>query len=106
MGSPGDFFHANCQIEGGKPILKDRVRLVESGHPPLERLISDYNKDEEITSLQQQLSSLKQQLLGPESGDPSSSIGLKKTSALNQPKAVYQWSNGAAWLDKLTSAKH
>jgi len=101
--SPGDFFHANCQIDGGKPILKDRVRLVESGHPPLERLISDYNKDEEITSLQQQLSSLKQQLLGPESGDPSKQHWPREgLSTEPSGLSVEQWCSeaGQAYIGK------
>ena len=87
---------------------------MQSGHPPLERLISDFQKDEEIASLQKQVSSLKQQLLEPESGDPSKQhwpleataqhsgnsnpLALPATSGLS----VEQWCNvaGQAYVGK------
>ena len=106
---------SNCGIDGTQPILKERVRLlqvlsnltplrltlivlyslvflqvfesssVQSGHPPLERLISDYQKDEEIALLKQEVITLKQRLPESESGDSMATDEYK-----GNPNPVYQ----------------
>jgi len=85
--SPGDFLQSNCGIDGTQPILKERVRLVQSGHPPLERLISDYQKDEEIALLKQEVITLKQQLPESESGV---SMATDDYKGHHDPNPVYQ----------------
>ena len=58
---------------------------MQSGHPPLERLISDYKEDEEIALLKQEVITLKQRLPESESGDSMATYEYKRN-----PTPVYQ----------------
>eukprot|EP00658_Telonema_sp_P-2_P049332 TRINITY_DN3750_c0_g1_i8.p1 TRINITY_DN3750_c0_g1~~TRINITY_DN3750_c0_g1_i8.p1 ORF type:complete len:181 (+),score=38.19 TRINITY_DN3750_c0_g1_i8:379-921(+) len=55
---PGDF----SQEEFAPGVLGERWRLVQAGHPSLERLISDTRKDAEIEMLRAQVKELKHEI--------------------------------------------